>query len=100
MLDSLKTVLHAGTNADMFRDCEIDVTFLPSAPIGLQPRKLPQGFSGPPEVSVPPKKQRFLRRKMDSEDCGERNSLPDSKVAWRRNQTGGEKPQVDDNRAN
>ena len=34
MLDSLKTVLHAGTNADMFRDCEIDLTFLPSAPNG------------------------------------------------------------------
>jgi hypothetical protein len=34
MIDSLKTVLHAGTNADMFRDCEIDFTFLPSAPIG------------------------------------------------------------------
>jgi hypothetical protein len=34
MIDSLKTVLHAGTNADMFLGCEIDVTFLPSAPIG------------------------------------------------------------------
>ena len=37
---------------------------------------------------------------MDSEDCDERNSLPDSKVAWRRNQAGGSRLQVTENKIN
>src|ERR1035441_10752618 len=37
----------------------------------------------PPEVSVPPKKQRFPAGEVDSKDCDERNSLPNSKAAWR-----------------
>src|ERR1017187_3859322 len=36
----------------------------------------------------------------DLEDCDERNSLPDSKVAWRRNQAGWSRLEVAENKAN
>src|ERR1017187_9857999 len=48
----------------------------------------------------PPKKQRFPAGEVDSEVCDERNSLPDSKVAWRRNQAGWARLQVAENKSN
>src|ERR1022692_482908 len=83
----------------MFRDCEIDSTFLPSAPIGQSP-VIAARFQGLRKYQYHLKSNACWPASSDLEDCDERNSLPDSKVAWGRNQAGGEELQVDDNRAN
>src|ERR1017187_10202828 len=68
-------------------------------PIGNTPGGFRKAVK-PPEVSVPPKKQRFPAGEVGLEDYDERNSLPDSKVAWSCVRSGGGKLQVNDNRAN
>src|ERR1017187_4464698 len=83
----------------MFRGCEIDFPFLPSTPIGQSP-VIAARFQGLRKYQYHLKSNACWPASSDSEACDERNSLPDSKVAWGRNQGGGEELQVDENRAN
>src|ERR1022692_930869 len=83
----------------MFRGCEIDFPFLPSAPIGQSP-VIAARFQGLRKYQHHLKSNACWPASSDSEDCDERNSLPDSKVAWGEYQLEGEELQVDDNRAN
>src|ERR1035438_206540 len=68
-------------------------------PIGNTPGGFRKAVK-PPEVSVPPKKQRFPAGEVGSKDCDERNSLPNSKVAWRCIRSGGMRMQGTENKAN
>src|ERR1017187_9565363 len=62
MLDSLKTVLHAGKMPECFGVVKSTSRFFRRPPSVNSPQSCREA-SRPPEVSVPPKKQRFLARK-------------------------------------
>src|ERR1017187_8660329 len=100
MLESLKTVLHAGKMPECFGVVKSTSRFFRRPPSVNSPESCRKVLR-PPEVSVPPEKQRLLTSKFGSNRLRRAHtSLPDSKVAWRRNQAAGEKLQVDDNRPN